>query len=147
MAPLKFDKEQTEQSHYDKFTKNVESKPFLRKGNGIGPGSGSGIAKLKAVTASETMNLDEESDDFDFELEDSVHVVKDEEEEDFETMTAEDHDNMDNGKPRLSQESDKLGNSGSENGDVLGSFSQVGPSLVAELPASVPLAFHPVGSL
>ena len=148
LAPLKFDKEQTEQGLYDKFSKNVESKPFLRKGNGIGPGAGASIAKLKASMASEALKNEEEFDESTFEVEDSVDMVKEEEEEEeFETMTAEDGTDMDNGKPRLSNESDKSGNSESENGDTLRSLSQVDPASVAELPVAVPSAFHTIGSV
>uniref|UniRef100_A0A5B6ZPY0 COP1-interacting protein 7 n=1 Tax=Davidia involucrata TaxID=16924 RepID=A0A5B6ZPY0_DAVIN len=147
LMPLKFDKEQTEQNLSDKFTKNAESKPFLRKGNGIGPGGGAGIAKLKAAMPSETTNHEEDSDELAFEPEGSVDVVKDEEEEEFETVTTEDYANLHNGKPRMSQESDKLVNSGLENGDALRYFSQVDHSLEAELPAVLPSTFHPIGSV
>ncbi|XP_028106785.1 uncharacterized protein LOC114305854 isoform X1 [Camellia sinensis] len=146
LTPLKFDKEQTEHTVYDKFPKSVESKPFLRKGNGIGPGAGAVIAKMKASMQPENMNDEEESDELAFEPEESVDEVKDEEEEESEMIT-EDHASMDNGKPRLSQESDKLLNSGSESGDALRSFSQVDPSFVSELPAAVPSTFHPADSV
>ncbi|KAF3451989.1 hypothetical protein FNV43_RR08085 [Rhamnella rubrinervis] len=146
LATLKFEKEQTEQSLYDTFSKNLESKPFLRKGNGIGPGSGASIAKLKASMASETLKSEEEFDDLGFEGKDSVNIVEEEEEE-LETMAVEDCINIDNGKPRLSQESDKSDNFGSDNGDSIRSLSQVDPSSVAELPAAVPSSFHVVGSL
>lgn len=146
LAPLKFEKEQSEQSLHDTFSKNLESKPFLRKGNGIGPGSGASIAKLKSSMISETLKSEEEFDDLAFEGEDSVDMAKEEEEEELETMAVEDCINMDNGKPRLSQESDKSANSGSDNGDSR-FLSQVDPSSVAELPAAVPSSFHAVGSL
>ncbi|KAK9281592.1 hypothetical protein L1049_004495 [Liquidambar formosana] len=147
LAPLKFDKEQIDQSLYDKFPKDVESKPFLRKGNGIGPGAGASVAKLKASMASEALKNEEESDELIIEPEDSVDMVKEEEEEEFETMVVEDCANMDNGKPRLSEESDKSDDSGSENGEVLRSLSQVDPASVAELPAVMPLVFHTMGSV
>ncbi|KAA8541604.1 hypothetical protein F0562_022756 [Nyssa sinensis] len=147
LTPLKFDKERTEQNLSNKFSKNVDSKPFLRKGSGIGPNGGAGIAKLKAVVPSDTMNHEEEPDELAFGPEDSVHVVKDEEEGEFETMTTEDHANVDNGKPRMSQESDKLVNSRSENGNALRSFSQMDYSLEATLPAAVPSTFHLIGSV
>ncbi|XP_034896110.1 uncharacterized protein [Populus alba] len=146
LAPLKFDKEQTEQIPYDKFSKNVESKPFLRKGNGIGPGSGATVVKLKAMVASETLK-NEEFEESAFEAEDSVDEAKEEEDEGLETTEIEDCAKMDNGKPRLSLDSDKMGTSGSENDESLRSISQIDPSSVAELPASVPSTFHAVGSL
>ncbi|XP_012068833.1 uncharacterized protein LOC105631354 isoform X1 [Jatropha curcas] len=149
LAPLKFDKDQTEQGMSEKFSKNVESKTFLRKGNGIGPGAGTSIAKSKASVASEALK-NEDFEDSPFETEDPVNVTKEEEEEEeeepeLETTEVEDCANIENGKPRLSQESDKM--SESENGDSLRSLSQIDPSSVAELPASVPSTFHAVGSL
>lgn len=140
-----FDKEQTE--HYDKFPKYVESKSFLRKGNGIGTGSGVSISKLKGSMASETLT-NEEFDEMTFEAEDSVDMAKEEEEEEeLGNMAVEDEVDMDNGKPRLSQESEKSGNSGSDNVDSVRSLSQVDPASVAELPAAVPSTFHALGSL
>ncbi|XP_059644723.1 uncharacterized protein LOC132286408 [Cornus florida] len=146
LTPLKFDKQQSEEILFEKLTKNVESKPFLRKGNGVGSGTGVGIAKSKTSMASETMNHEDESDELAFEPLDSMDVAEDEEEEP-ETFTTEDHNSMNNGGPRLSPESDKLGNSVLENGDSLISISEVDPSLVTQLPAAVPSTFHAVGYL
>lgn len=145
LAPLKFDKEQTEQIPSEKISKNVDSKAFLRKGNGIGPGAGASIAKLKASLASETLENDEEYESA-FEADD-VDMAKEEEEEELETMPVEDCADVDNGETRLSQEYDKSANSGSENGDSVRSLSQVDPTSVTELPATVPSTFHNVGSL
>lgn len=147
LAPLKFDKEQAEQSSYEKFSKKVDPKPFLRKGNGIDPGAAATIAKLKASMASRTLENDEESDELAFEAEDSVHMAKEEEEEELETMVVEDCGDMENGKTRLSQESDKNANSGSENGDSTRFLSQVDPASVAELPSTEPSTFHIAESL
>lgn len=143
LAPLKFDKEQSEQSLHDKYLKGVESKPFLRRGNGIGPGSGASIAKLKAPSLKNEDNYD----DLAFEAKVSADMAQEDEEDDLETMEIEECNDMDNGKPRLSQESEKVGNSGSENGDYLRSLSQADPDSVAELPAAVPSTFHAIGSL
>lgn len=147
LAPLKFDKEQAEQSPYEKLSKNLDSKPFLRKGNGIGPGAGVTIGKLKASVTSETLENEEEFDELAFEAEDSVDMAKEEEEEELETMVVEDCGDMENGKARLSQGSDKSVNSGSENGDSMRSLSQVDPASVAELRTTEPSTFHSVGSL
>lgn len=148
LAPLKFDKGQTEHSLYEKYQKSMDTKPFLRKGNGIGPGSGASIAKLKALVASETLE-NEEFDELGSEADEFVDIAKDEEEEeeDNETTEVDDFANVDNGKSRLSQESDKSGNSESENGDFTRSLSQVDPASIAELPAAMPSTFHAVGSL
>ncbi|OMO66046.1 hypothetical protein COLO4_30823 [Corchorus olitorius] len=137
LAPLKFDKEQ----------KNVEAKPFLRKGNGIGPGGGVNVAKFKASGASETSKDDDESDEQTFEVDDSMDMSKEDEEDELENMVVENSADVENGRSRLSQESDKLDNSGSENGDSLRSLSQVDPTTVAELPAAVPIRFHAAASL
>ncbi|KAG7997334.1 hypothetical protein I3843_01G206800 [Carya illinoinensis] len=147
LAPIKFDKEQIEQSPYEKIPKNVESKPFLRKGNGIGPGAGASFSKLKAAVASETLENDEEFDELAFEAEDSVDMAKEEEEEELETMQVDNRADLNNGKTTLSPESYNSANSGSENGDSMRSLSQVDPASVAELPATEPSTFHSVGSL
>ncbi|XP_022721636.1 uncharacterized protein LOC111279029 isoform X2 [Durio zibethinus] len=140
LAPLKFDKEQMEQSFSDKILKNMEPNPLLRKDNGMGPDAGVNIAKFKASEASET-SKDEESDELAFEADDSLDMAKEDEEDEL-AMAVDDSADMVYGRSRLSQESDKLDNSGSENGDSLRSLSQVDPASVAELPAAVPTAFH-----
>ncbi|GMI91742.1 hypothetical protein like AT3G14172 [Hibiscus trionum] len=146
LEPMKFDKEQIEQSFNDKSLKNVEAKPFLRKGNGIGPGAGVHIAKFKALQASEIPN-GEESDELAFEADDSMDMAKEDEEDELETTAVDDSADMENGRSRLSQESDKLDNSGSENGDSTRSLSQVDPTSVAEVPAAVLTTFHSAVSL
>ncbi|KAM7483929.1 hypothetical protein LguiB_008512 [Lonicera macranthoides] len=152
LTPLKFDLDLAEQSINDKSLKSMESKPFLRKNNGIGPavGVGAGIAKMKGSMMSDALNNEEGYDEgLAFELEDSVERVKDEEGEEFGTMRTEDYANVDQGGSRLSQDSEKMVHSGSDNGDTLGSFSQADHSLVTELPAAaVPSSYHHrVGSL
>ncbi|KAF5452921.1 hypothetical protein F2P56_027873 [Juglans regia] len=147
LAPLKFDREQIEHSSYEKSPKNADSKPFLRKGNGIGPGVGASFAKLKASVPSESLENDEEFEESVFEAEDSVDMAKEEEEEELETVQVKDHAGMDNGKTRLSQESDNSTNSESEIDDSVRSLSQVDPTSVAELPATEPSTFHGVRSL
>ncbi|GLU14198.1 hypothetical protein SLE2022_307820 [Rubroshorea leprosula] len=147
LAPLKFDKGQTEESFSDKFLKNVDTKPFLRKGNGIGPSAEGGITQLKASMSPETQKNGEELDELAFDAEDSTDIAKDDEEEDHETMAVEDCTDMDNRRSRQSQESDKLDNSESENGDSLRSLSQVDPASVAELPAAVSSTFQTAVSL
>lgn len=138
LAPLKFEIEQADQGRYDKF-----SKPFFQKNNSIGRSAGAGDVKLKASMASDSFSNDEESDELTFDPEDSADISKDEDEEESLTRTSEDHVNMDHREPSLSQESAKLINSGSENGDALQSYSQ-DPSL---LPSSMPSTFLPVGSV
>ncbi|GMI82158.1 hypothetical protein like AT3G14172 [Hibiscus trionum] len=146
LAHMKFDKEHINQSVNDKSLKNVEAKPFLRKGNGIGSGAGVHIAKFRASEVSETSN-GEESNELAFEADHSMEMAKEDKEDELETMVADDSADMENGRSSLSQESDKLDNSGSENGDSLRSLSQVDPTLVAELPAAVLTTFHTSVSL
>ncbi|CAI0419257.1 unnamed protein product [Linum tenue] len=132
LAPLKSDKDQ------------IESKTFLKKGNGIGPGAGPGIAKLQASSAiSETLRSEDEFEDSAFEMEDDPDVARDVAEEELETTEVEECVNVDNnGKSRLSHESEKMVMSESDNSDP--QRSQLDISSVAELPASVPLAFGAV---
>ncbi|XP_055961953.1 uncharacterized protein LOC126679891 isoform X2 [Mercurialis annua] len=150
LVSLKFDKDQTEPGLYERFSKNAESKPFNRKGNGIGHGAGSSVVKLKTSMTSDTQKSEEEFEESPFDADDAVVVANEEdeeemEEEELETTEVEDFSNNENGKPRLSQESDKM--SESENDDSLRSLSQIDPSSVAELPTSIPSTFHAVGSL
>ncbi|GMI77845.1 hypothetical protein like AT3G14172 [Hibiscus trionum] len=147
LAPMKFDTEQMGQSLNDKILKNMEAQPFLRKGNGIGPGAGVNIAKLKASEASEVPKDEESDDELAFEADDSMDMEKEDEEDEIEIRAVDDFADMENGTARLSQESDKLDNSGAENDDSLRSLSQVDPASVAELPATVPTTFHPPASL
>ncbi|KAK8581123.1 hypothetical protein V6N13_144166 [Hibiscus sabdariffa] len=141
-AHMKLDKERIEQSVNDKSLKNVEAKPFLRKGNGIGSGAGVHIAKFRASEASETPN-GEESDELAFEVDYSMEMAKEDEEDVLETVIADNSSDVENGRSRLSQESDKLDNYGSESGDSLRSLSQVDPTSVAQLPAAVSLQESP----
>ncbi|XP_010261738.1 PREDICTED: uncharacterized protein LOC104600482 isoform X2 [Nelumbo nucifera] len=142
LTPLRLAKEQTEQGLYSKVPKNGESKPFLRKGNGIGPGAGAGIAKLKASVASDSLK-NEDSDEMADQAEGSVDMVNEEEEEEFEAVTGEEimkaidfPADSDNEKPRLSQESENPSDPTSDNGEVLQSLSQVPNS--AEVATAVP---------
>ncbi|OVA12352.1 hypothetical protein BVC80_1799g59 [Macleaya cordata] len=149
LAQLKFAKEQVEQSLYNKVPKNGESKPFLKKGNGIGPGAGAGIAKMKYSVAPENLKTEEESDDLADQLEDSIDMVKEEEEEESEremvegTRKAVDYlTDSDNEKPGMIMESEKSGDPELGNGEVLRSLCEVDHDSVAELAAAVPSKFH-----
>ncbi|XP_062087883.1 uncharacterized protein LOC133794585 isoform X2 [Humulus lupulus] len=147
LTPLKYDKEETEPSPYEKYQKSMETKSYLRKGNGIGPGSGASVAKLKASVALETLE-NEELDELGSEVDEFVDIAKEEDEdEDNDIETIEVDDCANNGKSRLSQESDKSGHSEFDNVDFTRSLSQAGPASVAELPAAIPSAFHAVGSI
>ncbi|KAL3511585.1 hypothetical protein ACH5RR_024302 [Cinchona calisaya] len=139
LATQKFDKDETEQSPYGKYSKTSESKPFLKKGSGMDFGARATVALQKTIMASDTANDEGEFDDSAFEVDDSVDLVKNEEEE-FKTVASKHH-----GEQEMDLESLKV-NFGSENGAVR-SFVQVDSSLVAELPAAVPSGFHPTENL
>ncbi|XP_077236453.1 uncharacterized protein LOC143877975 [Tasmannia lanceolata] len=130
LTPLRFSKEQSEQSLYNKIPKNGESKPFLRKGDGIGPGAGVGLAKLKASMSSENLKDGEESEEIVDQASDPTDLVR--EEDEFDSVSGETPlkavdfpAESDNEKPSPSQESEKSGDPGSENGEVLRLLSQV----------------------
>ncbi|KAF2300928.1 hypothetical protein GH714_018385 [Hevea brasiliensis] len=109
------------------------------------PGAETSIVKLKGSVASEALENEEAFEEYPFEAENLVNLAKEQEEEELETTEVEDSANTENGKPGLSQESDKM--SESENSDSLRSLSQIDPSSAAELSASVPSTFRAVGSL
>ncbi|CAI9767096.1 unnamed protein product [Fraxinus pennsylvanica] len=127
LTPLKFDKE---------VVKNVETKPFLKKGSRADFVATSSITKNTSMIP-ELLNNEEENNDLASGPEDMGNTVKGEEEEEFETMSPKGCKDLDNGKPRLRLESEKLENSGSENGEAIRSFSQVDQALGAELPTMV----------
>ncbi|KAF9615052.1 hypothetical protein IFM89_021623 [Coptis chinensis] len=146
-ASLEFDKEQSEQSHSNKVLKNSDSKPFLRKGNGIHPGAGAGIAKLKAAMASENLRTEEETDVLEDQFEDSVDMIEGEEEESEigigDTLkTVDDSTDSDNEKPGVSKESSKSGDPESDNGEILRSLGVGDPDSVDEVAVVVPSMFH-----
>lgn len=137
LTPLKFDKDEMELSITDKFSKSYGSKTSLKKGKNTDFSSRGGLTKTRASAVSKIVDDNDEYDDMVFEPEDSEDRGPDEEEEEFENMTAEIQEDFDNGEPRLSHGSEKLENSGSENGDVLRSFSQVNSVSEAVLPSLV----------
>ncbi|KAL2462385.1 uncharacterized protein Fot_53622 [Forsythia ovata] len=128
LTPLKFDKDAV---------KNVETKPFLKKGSRVDFVATSSFTKQNTSVTPEPLSNEEENNDLASGPEDMGNTVKGEEEEEFETMRPKGHKDLDNGKPRLSLESEKLVNSESENGDARRSVSQVDQALGAELPTMV----------
>jgi hypothetical protein len=106
LTPIKFDIEQS-----------VESKNFLGKNNGVG------TTKLKATLGNEEGFIDELEA---FGLDDSADRIK-EEDEDYEIVDCD-------GRSRLSQDSEKMINSESENGDDASRQVNHHHSLASELP-------------
>ncbi|KAI4355396.1 hypothetical protein L6164_004175 [Bauhinia variegata] len=141
LAPLKFDMEQTDLGTYDQSPKGLESRSFPKKGNSKGPGAGASAVRMKASMAFETQQ-NEEFDELESEVEDLGDAAKEEEDE-IEAV----EDGTNNGRIRLSQESEKSGNSGSEIGDSTISLTQVDPVSVAEMPSAMVSTFNNVGSL
>ncbi|KAF6146716.1 hypothetical protein GIB67_009002 [Kingdonia uniflora] len=138
LIPIRFDKEQSEHSSYDKVPKNSELKPFLRRGNGIGPGAGAGIVKMKASMTSENLKTDEQ-----------MECVEKVEEDDSQIMVIEKPVNIvdypvdsDDDKLEVSKESENSGDLESENGEILSAVGQVDPDSVDELAASALSLFH-----
>ncbi|XP_060205962.1 uncharacterized protein LOC132633508 isoform X2 [Lycium barbarum] len=135
LTPLKFDKDEMERSSTDKFPKSSGSRTLLKKGKNTDLSSRGGLTKTRASAVSKIVDDNDEYDDMVFEPEDSEGRGQDEEE--FENMTAEIQEKFDNGEPRLTNDTEKLENSGSENGDVLRSFSRVNSASEAVLPSIV----------
>ncbi|CAL0302220.1 unnamed protein product [Lupinus luteus] len=127
LAPLKFNMDKTNLNHHDQ-----SRTPFLEKGYSLGPGAGGSAIRMEASVASETKE-NEEIDELELEVEDSLHIVKEDQEEEIETFAIEGHAYTNKGMARLRQESEKSLNSGSEIGDSTRSFSQVEHALVAEM--------------
>ncbi|KAJ4949967.1 hypothetical protein NE237_026799 [Protea cynaroides] len=157
LAPARYSNEQTDEGLFGKSPNYAESKPLFRKGNGIGPGAGAGLAKMTASMASEDLKNEEKFDEVADQPEDSVDLVmgeeedeeeEEEEEEEFGTVTGEGLMaadflvDSDNEKSQLSQESEKSGDPGSENGNALRSLCQVDHNLVVDLATSGPIQFH-----
>ncbi|KAL2493342.1 COP1-interacting protein-related [Abeliophyllum distichum] len=137
LAPLKFDME---------VLSNVQIRPFLKKGNRTGFAARASILKQKPSISSKPI-IDEENDDLTSGQDNFVNMVKDKGGEGFETMNLEGNSNLDNGEERMSLESERLFNSGSETDDCMRSISQVEQALGAELPPIMPSSFHPVKSI
>lgn len=132
--PLKFEKGQAEESFRDNFSKNMDRKPYIQKGDGRDIDAEVSISQLRVSPKTQELG---------FAAEDPMDLAGEDEEEELEMMAVEDRTDMDKGSSRGSQESDKLDNSVSENGDS----SQVDPASVVELPAVLPSTLQAAMSL
>ncbi|XP_009625083.1 uncharacterized protein [Nicotiana tomentosiformis] len=137
LTPLKYDKDEMERGIIEKFPKSSGSKTLLKKGKNTDFSSRGGLTKTRPSAASKIVDGDDEYNDMVYEPENSESRGQDEEEDEFENMTADIQENFDNGEPRLSHDSEKLENSGSENDGVLRSFSQVNSASEAVLTSVV----------
>nr|GMD30386.1 uro-adherence factor A-like [Ipomoea batatas] len=121
----------------DKVRKNVDSRPFHKRGKSTDVSIRASVPKQISSLGSERMNSDEEYNDAVFVSDNKMNVVKDREEM-FENVITEHSTNLDNGESRLSQESGKSADFESENGSHVRTFSHFNPSLPSELPAIIP---------
>ncbi|KAJ8756200.1 hypothetical protein K2173_024747 [Erythroxylum novogranatense] len=146
LAPLEFDDDYGQQGSNGKFTKYMDSKPFLKKVDGQCPYGGAGAGKTSMP--SEVFTHENQFEELPSEIDDLNNLKKSEaEEEGLEKPEVEDCAKTNNSKARLSQRSDKMVMSGSENGDPMRSLSYIDPYSVADLPASLLSSFHAVGTL
>ncbi|KAJ8560906.1 hypothetical protein K7X08_027096 [Anisodus acutangulus] len=88
VAPLRFDKDETDQSVSDKFLKSSDSKTFLIKGKEPVFSTRGGLTKGSSVVSKVEDNYKEYNDEV-LEPEDTADRVQDIEGEEFENMTAE----------------------------------------------------------
>ncbi|XP_073049741.1 LOW QUALITY PROTEIN: uncharacterized protein [Primulina eburnea] len=138
LTPMKFDEE---------VPKNVAAKPFLRKGSRTSYVARASNTKHMASVRSEPIKNEEGNNDLASGTDDFENTGKDEVEEEFETLKAEGHEVLDNEEPRLVMETEKLFDSGSENGDNKMAFSLLDQALGSQLSTVVPSGFHPVESM
>ncbi|KAL8537842.1 hypothetical protein ACS0TY_012830 [Phlomoides rotata] len=129
---------------YEEVLKNAVTKPFLKKGSRTSFIARTTSPKEKASGVSELIN-NQENCDMDSGPDEFVVVVKDEDEEEFESLNTEGQSGLDNGEPKHVLEPEKFENSGSENGDDTLTFSLVDQALGSKLP--IDSSFHPVESI
>ncbi|CAM8955971.1 unnamed protein product [Rhodiola kirilowii] len=130
----------------NKSSNKLESKTFLRKGNGIGPGAGSNLAKMKASIPSEVLKIEEESSELVSETEDYADMIKVEGVEEFDTKT-EEYNDVDSEQVILKQENGDFSDPESGNDDAGRSLYQHDSNPEAELPATEPAVFQAMGSV
>ncbi|KAK4395039.1 COP1-interacting protein 7 [Sesamum angolense] len=133
LTPIKFDEE---------VQRTVGTKPFLKKGSRASFVSQTNWAKgWKGVENNVDENDEMASGPDEFGI-----TVKDEGEEEFETLNTEGHKVLEEVEPIMSLGSEKFVNSGSENGDGTLTFSRVDQALGSQLPSEIPSSFLPVDS-
>ncbi|OIT20412.1 hypothetical protein A4A49_38896 [Nicotiana attenuata] len=141
VASLRFEKDEMDQSLSDKFLRRSDSKTFLIKGKDPVFSTRGGLTKKGASIIFKVEDNEYEYNDMVVEPEDAPDRAQGKEEEEFENAKSEVQENFNNGEPRLSYDSEKMVTSGSENGDVLRSSSQVDSAFEAVLPSIVPSEF------
>ncbi|XP_074288321.1 uncharacterized protein LOC141613458 isoform X2 [Silene latifolia] len=127
-----------ENEDYEEFSNGMEFKTLQRKGS-----AGSGMGVSKAPVMGEAARNGQSFLDTGFGTEEMVDMTQN---EDYETTLAEESTYIDNNKGRLSNASDKYGNSGYENNNALRFVSQAKSDPAADLPNSMPSLFRSLGS-
>nr|XP_029119603.1 uncharacterized protein LOC105042024 [Elaeis guineensis] len=127
-TPSRFSKEQSKQTS-NRFQKIHESKPFLRRGNGIGPGAGAAIARSRTCIASEMQKSGEESEGLVGQYECSPDTVEYKDEEELGRTSSEGREtgfpsDSDSGKSRSSQELGSISDPRPANGDDFTAISK-----------------------
>uniref|UniRef100_A0A7N0RJX5 COP1-interacting protein 7 n=1 Tax=Kalanchoe fedtschenkoi TaxID=63787 RepID=A0A7N0RJX5_KALFE len=130
----------------NKSSNKLESKTFLRKGNGIGPGAGANIAKMKASVPPEVLKIEEESLELVSETEDYAEMIKEEEVEDFDTKT-EEYNEVDGEQVTMKPDTGNSSDPGSGNDDAGRSLYLQDSISTAELPTTEPSISRAVGSV
>ncbi|KAL1551789.1 enolase-phosphatase E1-like [Salvia divinorum] len=122
--------------------KNVgtTTKPFLRKGSRAARTS---IARQRVSVGSEHVNDLDENDGIASEPDECKNTARDEGEEEFKSLNAEEDNNLEAREPEL----DTFENSESENGDDTLTFSAVDQVLGSKFPREIPSCFLPVDSV
>ncbi|KZV27545.1 hypothetical protein F511_04596 [Dorcoceras hygrometricum] len=138
LTQIKFDEE---------VPKTVAAKAFLRKGSRPSYVARANITKQKASVRPEPIRNEEGNNGLASGTDDFENTGKGEGEEEFETLTTEGHEVLDNEEPRPVMETEKFFDSGSENGDNKMIFSQLDKALGSQLTTVVPSGFHPVESM
>ncbi|XP_020522289.1 uncharacterized protein LOC18433710 isoform X2 [Amborella trichopoda] len=143
LTPLRFGKDQSQQLHFSKSpirngVSSAEAQPFLRKGNGIGPSAGPGVAKLKAAMTAETQKDEDDKNGVseengvdvpDISPESDKEVIGIEKLADSEDFPADSEEDEEK-EGRLSHESFKSADLGSDSNEERRSFSQADDSAV-----------------
>ncbi|KAK6148773.1 hypothetical protein DH2020_016298 [Rehmannia glutinosa] len=126
LTPIKFD---------DEVLRSVGTKAFLKKGSRA---ARTGIARQKSSVGSEPVSNVDDNDDVASELE---STVKDEGEEELETLHTEELKISEDVETKLMLDSDKF------NGDGTLTFSRVDQALGSQLPSDIPSNFLPADSM
>ncbi|XP_057770720.1 uncharacterized protein LOC130990495 isoform X2 [Salvia miltiorrhiza] len=131
LTQIKFDEE---------ISRNVGTKPFLRKGSRAARTT---ITRQRVSVGSEPVNNMDENGGIASEPDECKNTIKDEGEEEFKSLNAEEDNILEDREPEL----DKFANSESENGDDPLTFSAVDQALGSKYPREISSCFLPVDTM